>query len=363
MIDASSVGSATQSIILLSCPTAASRLLIFLPVLDGLHEAEGRSQAFVLCKFGRMLVITLCTIPMSSTRCHGEPWPIAAAQLSRTRGSLDNHLVGSLCVIHGFSWLRDIVTLPRRACFQSTQSWPERSLSAASPKTRSVEGLALLRVPHSEHGQQGSYLARPPPVHCLPGVACGPHPAEVKRVAARAGVKQSQVLEGSARRVASLAAVGCPSADQVGATRSSTPLPGGVQDVQPTRFWCLDGPVQPWCEIEVPLLPLDLANGIETRANWFPGPWVSLGAVVGAPSSPRAWYPPLPSRAAHERLEMATFSPQAIHKRYRAPSVRLSFSNPIYTPFLHSTSALAPSLPFTCLWLSLSPPTPAQAAD
>ncbi len=300
---------------------------------------------------------------MSSTRCHGEPWPIAAAQLSRTRGSLDNHLVGSLCVIHGFSWLRDIVTLPRRACFQSTQSWPERSLSAASPKTRSIEGLALLRVPHSEHGQQGSYLARPPPVHCLPGVACGPHPADVKRVAARAGVKQSQVLEGSARRVASLAAVGCPSADQVGATRSSTPLPGGVQDVQPTRFWCLDGPVQPWCEIEVPLLPLDLANGIETRANWFPGPWVSLGAVVGAPSSPRAWYPPLPSRAAHERLEMATFSPQAIHKRYRAPSVRLSFSNPIYTPFLHSTSALAPSLPFACLWLSLSPPTPAQAAD
>ena len=117
-------------------------------------------------------------------------------------------------------------------------------------------------------------LSCSPTVRSLPARCLRTTPRGGKKVAARAGVKQSQVLEGSARRVASLAAVGCPSADQVGVTRSSTPLPGGVQDVQPTRFWCLDGPVQPWCEFEVPLLPLDLANGIETRASWFPGPWV-----------------------------------------------------------------------------------------
>ena len=90
-----------------------------------------------------------------------------------------------------------------------------------------------------------------------------------KRVAARAVVKQSQVLKGSARRVASLAAE---------AQRGDPPLTkSGLLDLQrPSQEASktfnqpvsgLDDPVQPWCEIEVPRLPFHLANGIETQGR------------------------------------------------------------------------------------------------
>ncbi len=164
---------------------------------------------------------------------------------------------------------RDLAALPRRACFpvDSIQARLEHVDGVAEAQER--RGLALLCVPQRAW-QAGAVilLAHRPFAACQ--VLLADHtPRGGKRVAARAVVKQSQVLKGSARRVASLAAE---------AQRGDPPLTkSGLLDLQrPSQEASktfnqpvsgLDDPVQPWCEIEVPRLPFHLANGIETQGR------------------------------------------------------------------------------------------------
>ena len=115
-------------------------------MLDGLHEAEDGSRAFVSSGDCRLLI----TIPIVEVS-----WGTLA---HNSRPIKQNQRLSGHLFCWQFVWFsrlqlpRDIAALPRRACFpvDSIQAKLEHVDGVAEAQER--RGLALLCVPHSEHG-------------------------------------------------------------------------------------------------------------------------------------------------------------------------------------------------------------------